>query len=313
MVALGAMSPALARATSAGALGESSGPRCCDRDVARTAEAEATVEAPALVGDARSRFTEAPTPAVPASPRESAICEGWSEGRGLDCDASASAGLSMAVGEAVAAAMFALRAGRAEGAACGLALGTAAVWARVGEGRAAARDGLDAGAERTSGFCVIAGLLVACRAIVDAVGRTSAAAEDAAGALAGAGAAATSLTFGLDWTALRCPGCGEGVCATLGAVSAGSRRAAARDAAGDSEAAAGAGDGCAAPAASAGDSVACRATAVLVGRGVALAVDSAAPGVGAVAACVAANAVSCGACRRAGSAAGAADAVAGDG
>jgi hypothetical protein len=73
MVALGAGSPAFARATKAGALGDSSGPLSWDREVARAAEADATVEAPALVGEARSRFTEAPTPAVPASPRESAI------------------------------------------------------------------------------------------------------------------------------------------------------------------------------------------------------------------------------------------------
>lgn len=79
-VALGAISPAFARATSAGELGESSGPGLDERDVARVADAEATAEAPALVGAARSRFTEAPIPAVPVSPRASAICAGCGEG-----------------------------------------------------------------------------------------------------------------------------------------------------------------------------------------------------------------------------------------
>src|SRR5690606_8762433 len=79
-VALGAWSPAFARATSAGALGESSGPALAERDVARVAEADATADAPALVGAARSRFTEAPKPATPVSPRESAICAGCSDG-----------------------------------------------------------------------------------------------------------------------------------------------------------------------------------------------------------------------------------------
>jgi hypothetical protein len=281
--------------------------------VAREADAEATVEAPALVGAARSRFTEAPTPAVPASPRASAICEGCSEGCELDCDASASAGLSTGLGEAAVAAMLALREGVADGAACGTALGTAADCARVGDGRAAESAGLADGAFSASGFCETAGLLAACRATVEIVGRTSPSADEAAGAVAGAGVAATSLRFGFAWTARRWPACGEGVWATVGAVSAGKRRDAARDAAGDSAALAGDGDGWAALAATAGDGVLCRVTATLLGCGAALGADSADPAVVAAGAGVAAKFVSCGAWRRTGCAAGLADAAAGVG
>jgi hypothetical protein len=98
----------------------------------------------------------------------------------------------------VAAAIVALREGLADGAACGLALGTAAVCALVGEGRAAESDGLAEGAVSATALCETAGLLVACRATVELVGRTSAAVDDAAGAVAGAGVAATSLALGCD-------------------------------------------------------------------------------------------------------------------
>jgi hypothetical protein len=278
--------------------------------VARAAEAEATVEAPALVGAARSRFTEAPTPAVPDSPRERAICDGCSDGCEPVCDASARAGLSTGVGEAAAAAIDALREGLADGAAAGLALGTAAVCALVGEGRAAESEGLADGAPSASGFCEIAGLLVACRATVEVVGRTSAAVDDAAGAVAGAGVAATSLKFGVAWTGFLWPACGEGVCATAGAVSAGRRRLAACEGEGDSAPVAGVDAGAPALAATAGDEVVCRATAALAGCGVALGADSAAPGALAFCACVAAKLVSCGAWRRTGCATAVADAVA---
>jgi hypothetical protein len=117
MVALGTGSPALARAIKAGALGESSGPGEAERAVARLAEPEAVSEAPALVGAARSRLTEAPTPAVPVSPRERANCAGCNEGAPVACEASAKAGLSTGVGETAATAPTALRAGLADGAA----------------------------------------------------------------------------------------------------------------------------------------------------------------------------------------------------
>lgn len=115
----------------------------------------------------------------------------------MDCVASANAGLSTCVGETATVAVRDARAGLAVGDAAGLVVGTAAVCARVGDGRAAWSDGLLEGVSNARGFCVTVGLLVAWRATVDAEGRTSAGVDVAAGAAEGDGAAATAVTLGV--------------------------------------------------------------------------------------------------------------------
>jgi hypothetical protein len=291
-VALGVGSPALALATKAGALAESSGPALADRAVARRADPDATSEAPASVGAARSRFAVAPIPAMPASPRANAICAGCGEGWLAACEATASAGLSTGAGEAVNSAVAALRCGLTAGAACGFTEGTAAVCALVEFGRAACNEGLDDGDSSANGFCATIGPLVVCRATEEELGRTSAGTDATTGAASEVGVASVAFMRGAAVTMRRWLELGDGVWATTGDDSAGRRRWATRDPVGESPDAGVAGDGSAAVCTASGAVVACRATAVLLGRGVVSGVAAVAPGVVVGWACVLAAASS---------------------
>ena len=120
----GAVWPAVARRTRAGAAGDRSGPGGVFWiDSARRAEADATMAGLSAAGRARSRLRPAPTPAVPAMDLDIAIRTGAATGSPAPRSAAATAGLSTAVGEAATADCRAARDGRAVGSADGVMLG----------------------------------------------------------------------------------------------------------------------------------------------------------------------------------------------
>lgn len=90
----------------------------------------------------------------------------------------------------------ALRAGLAAAVAEGFNDGAAAASARVRDGCAACMVGLALGTSIASEFCDTLGLLVACRATLDELGRICAATADASGAADGASVAAISVAVG---------------------------------------------------------------------------------------------------------------------